>query len=421
MDNIHEIINKPWINYKTIDLKLLTNQREAELMSSNVILTDQDNSDVADTDNNEKELLAGLNKFAKESESELKPHFLFNSNDERTLIEEPKCELKTYQLQLEHAKRMISDRSYKVNYLMKLRTTRRELLMRHLALLNRPIVDVSHSIIDSTMTSNRSIIPILVIQTWPQPNKHTKVRLEKEILFRADQCLTELRDQFKCQRDYGVPIDLSEDPEQAERIFRGELFKSGFFLINDTFYNDMRDPNNIDLSSNIIEWASKEVVVRGDAGENVRVSRGIGPFKSAYMENHKFEDLQFKLGCPYLYLHQGDCEHLFTISDIRYVANNIELQQTKFPFVTATSIGRKTDNLRCYMCKNRPPHWYTRNNSRLPIDPFFFCENCFYSFNYDKNKKKVGQFQAYLYTSAFGIPDSVVMAVNSSGHQNVPR
>lgn len=404
MDVIHEVDKKPWISKKVIKLKELVPKREKELLENGVLC---DSINYPEVSQKNSQLLDELSKFVEYNEKEMKPFFLFNSSDEKALFHQPTCELKMYQIQLEHAQKMISDRAYKVDYLSKLRTTRKELLMRHLALTNRDKLGIAE-------VSDRSdacrIQAIVVVQLWPQPQKSTKISLEKEVLFRADQCLTELRDQFKCQRDYGVPMDLSENPEQAERIFRGELFKSGFFLIGNTFYNDMRDPNNTDLSANIVDWASKEVVVVDSDGENRKVSRGIEPLIRARMEEHNFEDLEFKLGRPYLYLHQGDCEHLFTISDIRYVPNNLKLRQTKFPFITATSIGRKADNLRCYMCRSKPPHWYTRNNSRLPVDPFFFCEECFNSFNYDKDKKKIGSFQAYLYTSSFGIPDSVVMA-----------
>lgn len=388
MDLIHEVDNKPWISKNIINLRELISKRQIDSI-----------------DNEDSVLSDELDRFESKGETEVKPYFFFNSTDERSLIEEPKCRLKTYQLQLEHAKKMISDRGYKINYLMSLHSTRKEILMRHLASVNRPLKTVE----ENSCTPTNQIVAQVVVQIWPQPNKTTKLKFEKEILFTSKQKLTELRDQFKCQRDYGVPMDLSEDPKQAERIFRGELFKSGFFLINDTFYNDLRDQSNIDLSSDIIEWASKEVMVRAEDGSNKRAKKGLGPFKKKRMEDCTFEDIDFRLGCPYLYLHQGNCEHLFTIADIRYVRDDLEFRQTKFPFITASSIGHKADNLRCYICKNRPPHWYTRNNNRLPVDPCFFCENCFYSFNYDKNSKKIGNFQAYLYTSTHGIPDGVVM------------
>jgi len=406
MENVHNLDKKPWICPRKIHLKQLLPERISFFNANGAFNHVDRNSEV---NANEKELLEELERFVRSNENEVKPHFLFNSADEKALVDDPNCKMKMYQLQLIHSRKMITDRAYKVSYLMRLRTTRRELLMRYLASSNRPVAE---SVPELIPTSSQSIIPILTVQIWPQPGKNARIKLEKEILFRADQCLTELRDQFKCPRDYGVPMDLSDNPEQAERIFRGELFKSGLFLIGNTFYNDMRDHNNTDLSANIIDWASKEVIIRGEHGDNQKVGRGIGPFQKQLMEEQKFEDLEFRLGCPYLYLHQGDCEHLFTISDIKYVADDPRLRKTQFPFVTATSIGRKADNLKCYMCKNRPPHWYTRNNNRLPIDPYFFCESCFHSFNYDKDKHKIGQFQAYLYTSTFGIPDSVVMATN---------
>lgn len=404
MDKVHDIAKKPWISKRLINLKEVILERESNFRDNNVALSQSDN-------HLDPELMNHLDKFIKSNEEEVKPYFLFNNDGDKTLVERTNCELKLFQIQLEHAKRMISDRAYKVNYLMSLRTTRRELLMRHLALINRPKADLISTSSSATTSHSNSLTAIVVVQTWPQPTKTTKVRLEKEILFRADQCLTDLRDQFKCQRDYGVPMDLSDNPEQPERVFRGELFKSGFFLIGNTFYNDMRDQNNSDLSESIIDWASKEITIIGENGDNIKANRGIGPFQRKKMEEHTFGDLEFRLGCPYLYLHQGECEHLFTISDIKYVPIDENLGQIKFPFVTATSIGRKADNLRCYMCRSRSPHWYTRNNNRLPVDPYFFCEDCFHSFNYDKDKKKIGQFQAYLYTSAFGIPDSVVMPV----------
>lgn len=37
------------------------------------------------------------------------------------------------------------------------------------------------------------------------------------------------------------------------------------------------------------------------------------------MEDTRFVDLTVKVGFPYLYCHQGDCEHLVIITDIRLV------------------------------------------------------------------------------------------------------
>mgnify|MGYP002153712715 CR=1 FL=1 len=45
--------------------------------------------------------------------------------------------------------------------------------------------------------------------------------------------------------------------------------------------------------------------------------RNLGPYKTKKMEDTTFLDLTLQLGQPYLYMHQGDCEHLIIFSDIR--------------------------------------------------------------------------------------------------------
>jgi len=41
--------------------------------------------------------------------------------------------------------------------------------------------------------------------------------------------------------------------------------------------------------------------------------------KAVDMDKCCFNDLKVRLGCPYVYLHQGACEHLVVFKDIRYV------------------------------------------------------------------------------------------------------
>lgn len=400
MDKIHDVDNKPWISKRLLNLKTLIEKRRKELADQNIALQTPNEGN--------EHLVKALQQFIDTKHESLSQQFLFNTNDERTLVVDKECELSCYKLQLAHSRRLLESRSYRVEYLSNLEITRRELLMRHLASMNNP--PLAQGVLESPAKKTiKNFVTLLTIQMWPQPSSEIKVRLEKEIIFRADNLLTDLRNQFKCQKDYCVPIELSDNPDQIEKISRGEMFKSAFFLIHDTFYNDMRDRNNIDLSAGIRQWADKKVLIVNDEGANEFVNRGIGPFKTARMENTRLQELEFRLGCPYLYLHQGNCEHLFTISDIRYVPDNVTINAIDYPSITATSIGRKNDHLKCYMCKDRPPHWYTRNNDRLPLDPYFFCEDCFYMFNYDSNRKKIGQFQAYLYTSTLGIPDSVMI------------
>lgn len=54
-------------------------------------------------------------------------------------------------------------------------------------------------------------------------------------------------------------------------------------------------------------------------------SHNFPPFSQAKMEDTRFVDLKVKVGFPYLYCHQGDCEHLVIITDIR--SKHVLLQQ----------------------------------------------------------------------------------------------
>lgn len=79
------------------------------------------------------------------------------------------------------------------------------------------------------------------------------------------------------------------------------MYQSGFFYIEDTFYNDTSVSTNIDYSNVILEWAT---------------AHGIGPFKVASMDA-QVNSLSTKFGFPWVYQHQGACEHLIVLTDAR--------------------------------------------------------------------------------------------------------
>ena len=53
--------------------------------------------------------------------------------------------------------------------------------------------------------------------------------------------------------------------------------------------------------------------------------------KSASMSNVTFNDLRIRLGCPYIFLHQGDCEHLIIFKDIRFVRCSLDTSYYCWP------------------------------------------------------------------------------------------
>lgn len=137
-----------------------------------------------------------------------------------------------------------------------------------------------------------------------------------------------------------------------------------------------------------MEWAKNE-------------ERGIGELRSAKMEETRFIDLNIRLGQPYVYVHQGDCEHIIVFPEIR-----VFCPQTDSPFLKDYPKVYKTVNRsasKCRMCHINVAKWIVLENKRLPDEPYFFCHQCFMSFNYDSKKKKIGHFKAFRYVddSAF--------------------
>ncbi|XP_077488212.1 snRNA-activating protein complex subunit 3-like [Amblyomma americanum] len=239
--------------------------------------------------------------------------------------------------------------------------------------------------------SGEAVLTVQVFKPIKTPVGFRKVRMGchaypfkvlSEVTVLGSQTLRELRAKIQCISD-DVPIgDFSENPDKPQEPAASEIYKSGFFFIGNTFYNDMSDPSCRDYSKVIIEWA-----------KNPR--RGLGPFKTAIMEDVTFDELELRLGYPYVYVHQGSCEHLLVFSDLRMHHTHDSQHLQDYPFVVKTfPVGKRVF---CNLCRKSPAKWVTIGNRRVPDDPYFFCAVCFRKFNYTADNKKIGSFQALPY------------------------
>lgn len=73
---------------------------------------------------------------------------------------------------------------------------------------------------------------------------------DQELQVLGSQKLTDLRDAFICVSDIASHGECSQNPKAKinKKRDKSEISKSGFFFINDTFYNDLRDPLGKDYS-----------------------------------------------------------------------------------------------------------------------------------------------------------------------------
>ncbi|XP_077556505.1 snRNA-activating protein complex subunit 3-like isoform X1 [Haemaphysalis longicornis] len=204
-------------------------------------------------------------------------------------------------------------------------------------------------------------------------------KIQAEIAVLGCQKLRSLRTKISCISDAALVGDFSESTDDPVGPRASDLYKSGFFYIGDTFYNDMSDPSCKDYSQVIIDWA-----------KNPR--RKVGPFKTARMEESTFDDLELRLGYPYVYVHQGYCEHLMVFSDMRVIHPSDSQNVMDYPIVLKTfPFGKR---VLCMLCKQSTCTWVVYENDRLTDDPFFLCKVCHTSFNYTADKKKIGHFRA---------------------------
>uniref|UniRef100_H3AL38 snRNA-activating protein complex subunit 3 n=1 Tax=Latimeria chalumnae TaxID=7897 RepID=H3AL38_LATCH len=212
--------------------------------------------------------------------------------------------------------------------------------------------------------------------------QHKYQKPYQTILVLGSQKLTELRDSLSCVSDLQIGGEFSNTPNLAPEHVSKDLYKSAFFYMEGVFFNDMRYLECRDLSWTIRDWAES-------------LDRGYEKFQTVKMEDYMFNDLRIKVGFPYLYCHQGDCEHLIIITDIRRLVHQDDcLDKTMYPLVVRKHWlwSRK-----CAVCKLYTARWVTNNDSFAPEDPCFFCDTCFRMLHYDKDDNKLGEFLAFPY------------------------
>lgn len=200
--------------------------------------------------------------------------------------------------------------------------------------------------------------------------------LSHDIVMLGAQKLSILRDRIVCANDMGMRIDVSENLEEQPPTSARELFPSGFLFINNVFYVDTR-PGCKDNSKPIREWAQ---------------SRNLGEFKHRDMDI-TLEDMLIKLGHPEVYVHQGNCEHLFTFSEVRVLTARDTLHASLYPLHTSISHNQ---TIYCTTCAEFGAKWIVTECSRVPFDPAFFCDTCLKLYLY-KDGKKICHFKAFSY------------------------
>ncbi|CAG9805618.1 unnamed protein product [Chironomus riparius] len=236
----------------------------------------------------------------------------------------------------------------------------------------RKEVDIENADMEAYSDSIISIRFYDSFKYTPCVKNHPRFNNEYTVL--GSNLLTELRDIFYCSCNFGPFFDISDYPT-AKIIQEENAPNPGFFFIHDTFYNDTRNP---DYSASIIKWMSKFHYTRD--------------FKTANMQDIKFEDLKIRIGYPNVYQHHGACEHLFCITSVDLIDSSETLNRSEYPKISLTSNKR---SIQCDICNKAEAEYIVTNCPLHVQDPTRLCETCFFSYHYIDRTTKTCEFNAY--------------------------
>ncbi|GLT32265.1 hypothetical protein SLA2020_069430 [Shorea laevis] len=219
---------------------------------------------------------------------------------------------------------------------------------------------------------------VLCVEVYHNIRKWAKIQ---GFLVLGQQKFTKLRDKIYCLSDQVMQNAGQHDP-------------SGYFFIENVFYNDSRDPSAIDYSKPILDWLSNskddalrkwECLVTGQLQQKHREILGSPPtselphFEAVNMDekkfcNLKFCSLNFRLGAGYLYCHQGDCKHTIVIRDMRLIHPEDVNNQAAYPIVI---FQLKPRVQKCNVCKIYRATKVTVDNKWASENPCYFCNHCY--------------------------------------------
>ncbi|KAL0903652.1 hypothetical protein M5K25_028045 [Dendrobium thyrsiflorum] len=206
----------------------------------------------------------------------------------------------------------------------------------------------------------------------------------QEFLVLGSQNLTELRDNIYCLTD-----KLMQAAEKCDA--------SGYFLIEETFCNDLRSPSATDYSKPIFDWLENrrneasekwEFIMSGELKKKQKELLGnldisnLPNFKAVDMHKIRFCDLRFRLGAGYLYCHQGNCKHIIVFRDMRLIHPDDSHNKADYPLLTFQIKPRQR---KCSVCQIYLATKMTVDDKWAPEDPCYFCIKCYFLLHYKED------------------------------------
>jgi hypothetical protein len=138
---------------------------------------------------------------------------------------------------------------------------------------------------------------------------------------------------------------------------------SAFLFIETGFFVDRRAADSIDLSQPVRDWL--RAPPRGKDAE-VRV-----------MADVTFAELAPRLFQPYLFCHQGQCDHLLLLTDLRlYSPGGLGGDVTPPTLYPRLIFQRRIRQPKCQLCHTYAAQFVVVGDLNAPASPCRFCADC---------------------------------------------
>lgn len=221
--------------------------------------------------------------------------------------------------------------------------------------------------------------------------RNLRLSSQWKYVLRGENSLLDVHALFKCSSDYGTKSDLGDVVPKVED-FNFMRYPSSFLFIHDTFYVSDYYTGMAEVVQQISETPLTELV---DISEPIRKwmlrkKDQFGPTQVKSIVNTMVKELTCRLGYPYVYVHQGCCEHVFFFTDLRLM--DVQDYPESYPH----RVADESITNYCIVC-HRNLAEYIVESEKLPVYPAHMCSDCYSGFFYDGEYKPDRDSKAYFY------------------------
>ncbi|KAJ9057480.1 hypothetical protein DSO57_1022272 [Entomophthora muscae] len=227
--------------------------------------------------------------------------------------------------------------------------------------------------------------------------------------FLGSQPLTDFRDAIYCQEDFlsypsiekevenernvaafqanHAPAIITFVPKPNQENTATKKTSSSYFFFENVFYIDRRSPSYVDYSIEVCRWNNDpELASDPPIKDLIKLD----------MSEHTFDQLELRVNQPYLFCHQGSCQHIVIVHSIRLVHPSLDdLCSANYPIKTFQSSYQM--RMHCNTCKNNPAEYVVTNDIHGGTKAMFYCKTCHDLFHFSKDGKPIYPICVYPY------------------------